>query len=209
MRKTQVAIAVAMLLFLAAGCGGTSKQSRDTGSKDSSRTASKGIDKDGMRTFADPERAFTVKYPATWFASGSSQLAVEISSKRANTSLRTERDMTVPSVEIVAGPTSRNQSDFARLVGKSVDALVAAKPASLRGKVEPISISGGKGAWVSVEMASKSGEQVKMFMAMGGKKKMIVRIMGFSPPKDWNKNLVTFKAVAQSFRFTASSRTPT
>ncbi len=201
MRKSLVLALLALLAVVAFGCNGGTTNSGKGRSREGTATARKDVDKDGMRTFKDPKGVFTLKYPAAWYANGASDQAVEISSKRANTTMRGERDVSVPTVEIVEAPSSGKQLDFGQLVDESVDALLEAKPAAIRGKVEPITISGSSGAFASVLMSSNSGEQVKVFIAMGGADKKIIRIMGFSPPKDWEKNLATFKAITKSIKF--------
>jgi len=206
MRKTIVVVTLVLVALFAVGCtgGGTSRSDRKSGSKDASATAQKGVDKDGMRTFKDPKGVFTVKYPAAWYANGASDQAVEISAKKANTTMRGERDVSVAAIEIVVAPATGKKLDFGQLVDESVDGLIKAKPAAIRDKVEPISVSGAPGAFASVLMSTKSGEQVKMFIAMGGADKRNVRVMGFSPPKDWEKNLATFKAITKSLKFEES-----
>lgn len=207
MPTPRVLITAAIVAVLLTGCqsGSSSKSNQKNTSGESTATAGdSAVDKAGMRKFTDPDGLFTVRYPGKWYANGGSSLAVEISPLRANTNLRSERNMSVPSIELVAGTAKQNVTDYAGLVESSVKAWLAAKPAAIRGKVRSIEISGSTGAWTDVQMSSKTGEQVHVFMAMGGVGKKRMQMFGFSPPDDWQKNVKIFKAVAESFEFKGS-----
>lgn len=210
-RILSAALVIAALVVLTAGClGGVKpKPTKNGASRDATGTAGPKRDKSGNKAFADPEGLFTVKAPKDWFVNGTSSLAVEMSPMRSNANLRSERDMSVPSFEILAGRARKGDDDldFAARVEKMVRALVTAKPAALRGPVKAIEIAGGPGAWASVEMSTKTGEQIKMFLAVGGDATRRVQMMGYSPPDDWDRNVKTFQSIAESFRFTGKKKT--
>lgn len=205
-RLRTAVIAAAILLLLAAGCdtGSKTASKQDGRSSNGASKSGKGkTDKTGMKTFTDPDGLFTVKHPRDWYANGASSLAVEMSPLRSNTNLRMDRDMSVASMEIVAGQVKVGTADAdpKKFVDEMVDALIAAKPAASRGPVRKLRIAGMLGAWVAVEMSSKTGESVKIFVAMGADGRKRVQMLGYSPPDQWGANLKTFKSIAESFKF--------
>ncbi len=200
-----MALLVGALVFLA-GCQLLAKPEPSTkkpATKPAPRSGkkSKAPKNAGMKVFSDPNGLFTIDYPKTWFANGASNMAVEISPLRSNTTLRNERDTSVPSVELRVGAVEKNRENK-KMLAETVKAMLAAKPAASKGPLNEIDIAAGKGAWQSVELATARGDIVKIFIAIGGGGKQRMIMMGFSPTKDWEKNLQIFKKMAESFAFT-------
>lgn len=205
MTKTRILVAalLATLLF-ASGCReATTKKA--TSKKPSVETTSQPKPEKpkvpGYRTFEDPDGMFRMLYPDKWFANGASSLAVEISPLRSNTSLRSERDTSVASVEVRAGSV-RKDEDCAELVRKTVKGMLASNPAGSAGPMQNLKMAGGEGAWIAVEMASRQGDILKIFTAIGGKGERRVIMLGYSPKDEWRKNLPIFIKMAESFEFT-------
>lgn len=205
------ALVVAMLtaLLFVAGCQAgtttTPKTKTNTGSKKQKPT-SKSKEKlpPGTAKFVDPDGVFTVLYPVKWYVNGASSWAVEMSSMRSNTNLRSTRDLSVASVEIVVVPAP-DKDDNAQMADKVVRGMLAKKPSAIRRPLRKMSIAGDRGAWIEVQMSAKTGDQIKLFVGVGGNDKRRVLILGYSPVGEWNKNLPIFKNLASSFKFTRSS----
>lgn len=203
-RLTVVAVISAALVF-AAGCGGgagTQSKSRAGKTKPGTSTSTTQTATGKMRKFVDPDGLFTIMYPVTWFSNGGSSMAVEMSPSRANAGLKAQRDTSVPSVEILASKNANSSAES--LLRSTVSAILRSKPAATQGRFERARIAGGPGLWTDIAMSTKVGDQVRVFVAAAGEGKKRMMMFGYSPLSDWEKNLPTFKAMAESFRFSGT-----